>query len=372
MEDSERSRALAVELLRISRPQDGRIPFSQFMEVVLYAPQWGYYGRPQVFGPAGDFQTAPRIHPVFGATVAREAVREWERLDRPKGFTFIELGAGEGMLTRDVVRSVHETIGEAVQGWNVLLIDRFPRDQKAPDPEWAVAPKWSRSLEGVPAGPGVAIANELLDALPFHILERTAKGWEERWVRVEGSSGGAAHLGWETGPLSEPGLDSILPQSAPEGTVAEVTTHYRALFAQLARVLEEGEALFFDYGDSRDGLLERMPRGTMETFRHHAAGTSPLENLGGTDIGCWVDFTQAGREAAETGWEVESLTSQGQALHDWGMDEVVRGFQARDPVEGVRAHLARKAYHFGYADHRVLRLRRARRVREPFSAARTR
>ena len=62
--------ALAARI-RAEIERGGPMPFARFMDLALYDPAGGYYrateARP---GRAGDFLTAPEIHPVFGWALA--------------------------------------------------------------------------------------------------------------------------------------------------------------------------------------------------------------------------------------------------------------------------------------------------------------
>ena len=58
------SQRLQQHIASAIREAGGWIPFSRFMELVLYAPGLGYYsGGARKFGAAGDFVTAPEMTP---------------------------------------------------------------------------------------------------------------------------------------------------------------------------------------------------------------------------------------------------------------------------------------------------------------------
>lgn len=83
------------------------IPFSRFMELVLYAPQYGYYtGGSHKIGNTGDFITAPTLTPLFAQTLARQLQ---ELLPQTAGNIY-EFGAGTGQLAADLLGSVSDSI----------------------------------------------------------------------------------------------------------------------------------------------------------------------------------------------------------------------------------------------------------------------
>jgi SAM-dependent MidA family methyltransferase len=86
-------------LIRDEVQRAGSISFVRFMERALLEPGLGYYATAQRrAGRSGDFMTAPELHPILGAAIARLAAETWERLGRPAQFRWREYGAGEGTL----------------------------------------------------------------------------------------------------------------------------------------------------------------------------------------------------------------------------------------------------------------------------------
>ena len=112
--------------------------------------------------------------------VARALDGWWIEAGRPEVFEVVEVGAGPGSLARSV-RAARPACAAALR----LVLVEVSASQRAVHPvdDLSVV---SRST--VPDGPGprVVLANELLDNLPFGLLERTADGWAEVRIGVEG------------------------------------------------------------------------------------------------------------------------------------------------------------------------------------------
>ncbi len=81
--------------------ESGDIPFVQFMQEALYAPNLGYYsGGSDIFGQAGDFITAPELTPLFGYTFSQQCKEVLTQVTSPIILVF---GAGSGRLCVDIL-----------------------------------------------------------------------------------------------------------------------------------------------------------------------------------------------------------------------------------------------------------------------------
>src|SRR4051794_19315256 len=166
----------------------GRITFARFMELALYHPEHGYYlaaaRRP---GRGGDFLTAPEATPYFGIALARQIAEFWERLGRPDPFDVREYGAGIGGLAYDVIAGLSTEAPEAAQALRYRLVEinqhRLAQALAAFDEvglgQLVIPEATDGGLEPVI---GVALANEVADALPVHRLVRRNGAFRERFV----------------------------------------------------------------------------------------------------------------------------------------------------------------------------------------------
>ena len=77
----------------------GPLPFDQYLELVLYDDEVGFYQQGGSAGRArGDFVTSPEVGPLFGQVVARALDGWWSELGRPDPFVVVDAGAGPGPL----------------------------------------------------------------------------------------------------------------------------------------------------------------------------------------------------------------------------------------------------------------------------------
>jgi SAM-dependent MidA family methyltransferase len=158
--------------------------------------------------------------------------------------------------------------------------------------------------------PGVVFGNELLDALPFHVVEWSDGHWQERRV-AQGDDGFA----WENADITFPGLHEALGKIGndfPDGYITEIRANYRAFFEPLTRCLTRGLLVWPDYGFARPEYYHpARNQGTLRTFSKHRAGEDPFVSVGEIDITAHVDFTAVAEAAISLGAVPATFKSQG-------------------------------------------------------------
>jgi SAM-dependent MidA family methyltransferase len=298
-----------VELIRdeILAAPERRITFARFMERALAEPGLGYYATSEARPTrAGDYLTAPELHPLFGRCLARYIERAWRRLGQPARFEVREYGAGRGALAASVRNGLEADGSVLADGLAWQPVDLPGR--------WAEAPR----------GPvtGLVLANEFLDALPVHRI-----GW----------SGGRLveyHVTWRHGWFHEVAAAPSTPALAErladdgvglrEGQRAEVSLAADIWLTEVARSIERGWVLVIDYGHEAGRLFgaDRM-RGSLVTYRGHRAGEDPFVAVGRQDITAHVDLTALRRLASGVGLGDPRLTSQARFLLDLGLGDLL-------------------------------------------------
>ncbi|WP_419917142.1 SAM-dependent methyltransferase [Candidatus Poriferisodalis sp.] len=262
--------------------------FDEFMEEALYGAS-GFYvrgGRPAARG--GDFATSPELGTLFARCVAGYLDRTWDELGQPDQFVVIEGGAGCGTLCRDVLAHV-VACRDAVRYVMVERVD-WQRDDALARIADAGESERVRAASDLPAGPlvGVVLANELLDNLPFRLLERSETGWQEVHVAPEG----AVEVLWD-GPADAAAMAEVMAPDAAPGARVPLQLKAAVWVRRALRSLERGRLLTFDYGVSRTAELAQRPQSEwLRTYRSQRRGHDPLDAPGTADITCDVAFDQ--------------------------------------------------------------------------------
>lgn len=336
----------------------GRLRFDQYMELVLYAPASGFFATSGRAGRrGGDFITSPEVGPTFGAVLARHLDDLWDRLDRPAPFTVIEGGAGRGALAIAVraaapqcAPALHWVMVErsaslrAEHGEHLELVE-YRSVTEGPGP-------WFSSLPDMPEEPearftGVVLANELLDNLPFRMLERHDGTWQEVMVsRGDADPQEASHPANTSGLLIEElaavpeivstAFDEVVPD-APEGTRAPWQPGATKWVTDAIASLRSGEVLVFDYAATTASLAARPQQEWLRTYRSHSRGVAPLEMPGSQDITVEVAIDQLPPP--------DDVTDQADWLRANGVEELVvdaaRRWEERAGVGDLEAVRAR-------------------------------
>ncbi len=305
----------------------GAIPFSRYLELALYAPGLGYYAGPSAkIGPAGDFVTAPEVSPLFSRCVARQCAEVLEHLGHGE---VLELGAGTGALAADLLATLEE-LGRLPAQYSILEVSGDLAARQAETlgrrvPHLAGRVRWldrwpQRSIAGL------VLANEVLDAVPFHRVRREAAGFVELYVTVANG-----RLAWQPGPPASDdvaralaGLESELGAALPVGYATEVAPERDAWVRSVADVLGRGLALVVDYGfPRREYYHPQRADGTLMCHYRQRSHSDPLALTGLQDITAHVDFSAAAQAAAGAGLEVAGFVSQADFLLASGvLDEV--------------------------------------------------
>jgi SAM-dependent MidA family methyltransferase len=279
----------------------GWISFAQYMELALREYYGG--GAPK-FGPDGDFVTAPELGSLFGRTLARSL--PFERI--------LELGAGSGKLAQTL-------IGELDCEYFILETSPALRERQR-----ARLGERVTFLERLPERfRGAILANEVVDALPVHLVAWTGDGIMERGV--------SASLSWADRPAAGELLAEARKIPVPLPYVSEIGLAARAWMRTLAACVEKGALLVIDYGfPRREYYHPQRAAGTLMCHYRHRAHADPFAHPGEEDITAHVDFSALADAAREAGAEILGYATQAQFLVNCGITDVLEQANAENAL----------------------------------------
>ena len=319
----------------------GWIGFDRFMDLALYAPGMGYYsGGARKFGAAGDFVTAPEISSAFSRTLAAQ-VAQILALGAPQ---MIEVGAGSGRLAADLLLEL-ELRAALPERYGILELSGELRKRQRATIGQRAAHLLERVdwLDSLPERfDGLVLANELLDAMPVHLV---------RWGNEGEELGSPAiferGVGWENNEFvwsDRPAVGRVLERAqalgieypqAP-GYLSEISLAAADWTAAWGGILGKGAVLLIDYGFPRHEYYHwQRDAGTLMChYRHHAHG-EPFFLPGLQDITAHVDFTAIVESGFAAGLDLLGYTTQAAFLLNCGLTEIL----SRTPAEDYSNYL---------------------------------
>jgi len=256
---------------------------------------------------------------------------------RATGGDVLELGAGSGRLACDLLAEltaldclprrylILETSAELKARQAALLKKELP--QFASRIEW---------LNALPASfSGFAFGNEVLDAMPVHVIRTRTDGIDELGVGFDGEN-----FAWGARPAQGALLAAAQALNLPDNENADYTTEIslaaQAFVRTLAACIERGVVLFIDYGfPAREYCHPQRNRGTLMCHYRQHAHDDPFALVGLQDITAHVDFSAIARAGTESGMELLGYCGQARFLINNGITE----FLEKVPVENAKAYL---------------------------------
>jgi SAM-dependent MidA family methyltransferase len=179
--------------------------------------------------------------------------------------------------------------------------------------QFAGTTEWSASLEGMEPFSGVHFSNELVDAMPVHLIVAAGaperRQWHERLVERTSCGFTFVHQS-----ISDPRLQIEVAKipPPPEGPY-ETEINLAALdwIDALAPKLVRGVVLVVDYGFPRQDFYAPGRRtGTLQCYSGHRTLSSPLEDVGESDITSHVEWTSLAERAEERSLKLAGFTDQ--------------------------------------------------------------
>jgi len=292
----------------------GPMPVWRYMELCLMHPEHGYYVSRDPLGREGDFTTAPEVSQMFGELLGLWTASVWKAIGSPPMLHLVELGPGRGTMMADALRAVR-VLPPLYQSINIHLVEINPvlREKQRATLSGARNITWHDSIDDVPEGPAVILANEYFDVLPIHQVVKRETGWHERVVKLDAD--GKLVFAAADDPM--PRFEVLLPplvRAAPVGAVFEWRPDTEMMKIATRVRDQDGAALIVDYGHLRSDAGD-----TFQAIARHSFA-DPLKNPGQADVTAHVDFQALSRAAEDVGARVHGPVTQGEFLKRLGIE----------------------------------------------------
>ena len=294
---TQRSLQLQQRIQQAIISNNGWIPFDAYMNMALYTPELGYYTNElspfSLWAEHGDFVTAPLLSPLFGATLAEQAIEVFELLDGEPA-RILEFGAGTGRLAADIL--LHLAKQDIAVEYQILELSATLQAQQRATIEEALSNiRHEHTIQWLHQLPeqfiGVMIGNEVLDAMPIRLIGFQNAEWIERGVTIENEQ-----LIWQDRPTeqrlpTDEEWQAALQQS-DMNYLSETHEQQQAFLHSLEQSLQHGVILMIDYGfPSSEYYHPERNRGTIMCHIQHHAHDDALYYPGVQDITAHVNFS---------------------------------------------------------------------------------
>jgi SAM-dependent MidA family methyltransferase len=329
--DSHPALCQAISHRIITSPQK-RITFAEYMDMVLYHPQYGYYSSDVKIGFRGsDFFTSASLGTDFGELLARQFYQMWEILDQPTYFSLVEMGAGQGILASHILNYIKQEYPDFFAAVKYIIVEKsltLKQEQQQLLQDFSV--KWCNLEEIEPKSlTGCCFSNELLDAFPVHQFILEAGELREIYVTIAENNSQPIFIeviGEPSTPQLAEYFDLVginLSQNTYEnGYRSEINLAALDWLSIVADCLERGYVLTIDYGYHADRYYHPQRwQGTLQCYYQHRHHDNPYINIGRQDITAHVDFTALSVWGESCGLKKVGWTQQGLFLMALGIGE---------------------------------------------------
>ncbi len=260
--------------------------FEQFMQRCLHDPQRGYYAKNiRAIGSRGDFTTAPQLAEAPAKAIAAWAAKAM-RFHQTRNL--IEIGPGMGTLSKQILRQLPLTLRFTTK---LHLVDSSPtllaHQKMNLGKRASFHPTIHEALKSC-GGNAVIFSNELVDAFPVRLFQKTQTEWKEIALIHTDKQTQEILIDPPTLPKS-----SIFKGNFPPGQRVEVHESYQKWLHSWLSLWQGGEMLTIDYGDLAENLYQRRPQGSLRGYllQQRIDGSAIYQNPGLQDLTADVNFT---------------------------------------------------------------------------------
>jgi NADH dehydrogenase [ubiquinone] 1 alpha subcomplex assembly factor 7 len=290
------------------------LPVDEFFENVLFDKKIGYYSSKFPFGNKGDFITSPSVSNLFSEIIGIWLISAWSTLGKPKKFNIVELGPGDGNLTKVLLRTFQQ-FPEFNKAANIFLYEKsnlLKNLQKKNINNSKV--KWIKNFMNIKKGPVIFFGNEFFDSIPIKQFSRKRNLLFEKYYLLNKKNK----------------IDEIYKKASNQeiSQIKKFKVLNNLKFVEfpklgldeLNKIVKkisklEGGLLLIDYG-----YLTPQNKNTLQSLIKHKKNNL-LDNLGKADITSLVNFSLLNEYFIKNNLKVEKIVTQKFFLEKMGIIE---------------------------------------------------
>ena len=290
------------------------LPVDKLFQKVLYDKKIGYYATKQPFGKKGDFITAPKISNLFSEIIAVWIISTWQVLGKPKKLNIVELGPGDGSLTKILIK-VFERFPEFNAAKKIYLyeISNFLKDVQQKNINNKDI-KWIKNFRNLNNGPVIFFGNEFFDAIPIKQFKKIKNSIFEKNFTLDKNNN--IKTVFKKASFS----NSKIIKSYKTLSKLKFIEFPKLGFQELRKMAKKisklkGCILLIDYG-----YFKPNNQDTLQSIMKHKKNDL-LNNLGKADITAHVNFKLLNEFFLKNKLKIKNLLSQKDFLENMGIIE---------------------------------------------------
>jgi SAM-dependent MidA family methyltransferase len=329
-----------VELIcqQIGKSEAKAIPFRQYMELCLYAPEVGYYTSTRAkVGKGGDFYTSSAIGGLVGEMLASYIVKAMIKSPN-EDYEIVEWGGGTGLLALQVLDKLLTDHPDFYHKLHFIEIEQSEYHRTIQKEKLVkhldIMSFWSPQQwrEQGKRSHTFIFSNELLDAFPVYRVRQSSGQLFEIYVAWDKDSGSFYEC--EQICKTEAVIHYLQKEEIhlQEGQTAEINLAANEWIKGISQWLEQGDLLTIDYGDiSKEIYAPHRMNGTLLCYKDHKAHDNPYIHPGEQDITAHINFSACINSGLEGGIQHWKLQTQREFLVQEGILELLQNDHSRDP-----------------------------------------
>ena len=289
------------------------LPIDGFFRNVLYDKKFGYYSSKIPFGEKGDFITSPKISNMFSEMIAIWFVACWESFGKPKNFNIVELGPGDGTLSKTLLETF-KRFPDFNSIKKLFLYEESEYLKKIQKKKVDGDVEWINNFKKIKKGPVVFFGNEFFDAIPIKQFKKDKNSFTEKNYTLDKN-----HK-----------IKQIFKKASASNV--KILKSYKTLrklkfiefpklgFEELEKIVKKinklkGCILLIDYG-----YLIPSNQDTLQSVMKHKKNNI-LSNLGKADVTAHVNFSLLKEFFSKNNLKIKNLITQKVFLENMGILE---------------------------------------------------
>ena len=292
---------------------NSKIPLDKFINKVLYDKNNGYYMNNNPIGHEGDFITSPNISIMFSEMIAIWLISFWEKMGCPKNINIIELGAGNGEMMLQILKTV-EKFNQFKSSSNFIIYEKSPYLKKLQKNKIKFKNiKWINSLKKNSKFPSIFIANEFFDALPIKQFIKRDNNWHEKYIINKNKS-----FEFFEKKIKKELIEKLIKQKIQKNQkFIEYSPLANKKLSIISKIIKKqnGGLLIIDYGYNDKKMFD-----TLQSVKKHKKNIF-LDNIYKADITHLINFNFIKQKIINLEIDSVNLTSQREFLLKLGILE---------------------------------------------------